>query len=606
MKAINGESEAHSWLTPFRLFLIGFSIAAALLFVPVYFADPKYFADDMWLVRLIKTVFLSAHNTVRLFILDGDFEIIHEAAAALEGLLYNIYTAYTAVVYIIAPILTARFVLSFFENASAWLQFIFRQKADIYVMSELNECSIALAQDIVRESNEKKKKSLILFADVFEDRYEDKMEMVTHAKRIGALCFSKDVSELSLKPHNQKISRKIYLISENDNKNLRQALDLIATYGKNDSYNNENTHFYVFTSTPESEALLDSCDYKQMKVRRIKRKRSLTYSLLQKYHIFDDAKPYGNVINIVLVGLGGYGSELLKTLCWYGQMPEYTLNIHAFDSNPNAEDRLWAECPDLMKYNHVKMAGEPFYHLYFHCGVDVDSYAFYTHLSEIRNVTTAFVMLGDDSLNISTAMKLRMIFERNTTDHTKKEPSILAVVYSTEKNQFFQGKDGLHGVDEIDYKIEFVGSMESRYTLKEIGQESIEALGKKWNEFWAKQNSSTPKTEEEKKTNEEKFDKYEYYRNSSIASAIYWEERKRLKLLEEENKELNKTVDHLRWNAYMRALGYISGDKKCHLAKKHSALVPLGLLSQEEILKDGIHEHVLAYNSKDNKETPDE
>lgn len=584
--AINGHFQKNRLITPFRLFLIFFSVAAALLFFPIYYADPVYFASDVWLIRLLKSLLLSAHNTIRLFILDGDFEIIHEAlgdGARVSGTLNAIYTLYAAIVYIVAPVLTAGFVLSFFKNASAWLQFILHPKADIYVMSELNECSMALAQDIVSKS-EKGKKSLILFADVPEGQEEKTPDLIARARRIGALCFSKDISELSLKPSNRKISRKLYLISENDDHNIQHALTLIDAYREIPHYNHETTQFFVFASTPESEALLDACDYGKMKVRRIKRKRNLSLSLLREHSIFEDAKPYGNVINVVIVGLGGYGSELLKTICWYGQMIGYTLNIHAFDTDPNAEDRLWEQAPELMRYNHVKAEGEPFYNLYFHCGIDVNSYAFHKELASIRNVTTAYVVLGDDSLNIATAMKMRMIFGRDDSYTEDRKPAILAVVYSAEKNHIFQDGTGLHGVDEISYEIDFVGSMASRYTEDAIEQSRLEQLGREWHVQWSKHDPV--KLAEA----EEKYNKYEYYRRSSIAGAIHVRAKEDLGVIpcETISEDMLAELEHKRWNAYMRSEGYIGGDRcKCnHLAKTHTKLIPMSQLPPEEQRKD--------------------
>lgn len=61
-------------LTPFQLFLIGFFVSATILFFPIYYCD--YFSEEFGVSKLIKSVLMSIHNTMRLFILDGDFEII--------------------------------------------------------------------------------------------------------------------------------------------------------------------------------------------------------------------------------------------------------------------------------------------------------------------------------------------------------------------------------------------------------------------------------------------------------------------------------------------------------------------------------------------------
>ena len=153
-------------LTPFQLFLIGFFISVAILFFPIYYCD--YFGDELIFVKLIKSVLMSIHNTMRLFILDGDFEIIESSinSTVLGVGLEKAYSIYVAIIFVIAPVLTAGFVLSFFKNVASFLKYFFKWRSDIYIMSELNERSIALTEDILVNSRIKRR-SIVLFADVF-------------------------------------------------------------------------------------------------------------------------------------------------------------------------------------------------------------------------------------------------------------------------------------------------------------------------------------------------------------------------------------------------------------------------------------------------------
>ena len=80
---------------------------------------------------------------------------------------------------------------------------------------------------------------------------------------------------------------------------------------------------------------------------------------------------------------------------------------------------------------------------------------------------------------------------------------------------------------------------------------------------------------------------YEYYRNSSIATAIHEKYRKNMNLDEEQAS----IIEHMRWNAYMRTEGYIfsgSCDKSSRndRAKMHHNLHKFGLLTDEDIAKD--------------------
>ena len=68
------DSKAGFTVSPFWIFLIGFFIAATLMFFPLYYFD--YFADARGAVRGFNAFIISAHNTMRMLVLDGEFDIV--------------------------------------------------------------------------------------------------------------------------------------------------------------------------------------------------------------------------------------------------------------------------------------------------------------------------------------------------------------------------------------------------------------------------------------------------------------------------------------------------------------------------------------------------
>ena len=100
--------------------------------------------------------------------------------------------------------------------------------------------------------------------------------------------------------------------------------------------------------------------------------------------------------------------------------------------------------------------------------------------------------------------------------------------------------------------------------------------------------------------NEEEFWQYEYNYNSSVASAIHMKARiacgvpgadKKEEELTGGERAVIESLEHRRWNAYMRSEGYIysgSPDKSSRndLAKTHNDLVDYAMLSEEEKRKD--------------------
>lgn len=564
-------------IKPFQVFLIGFFIAAAVVFYPVYYTD--FFVEDMGFVKVFKSILLSIHNVLRLFVLDGEFDNINSFLCNSVGVSSNVgvtYSVYAALIYIVAPTLTAGVVLSFFKGASAFIKYSLHFHSDIYILSDLNEKSIILAQDILTNKTDKRRK-LVVFTDVFEKDEEDNSELVSHAKRLGAICLRKDILEVGLKRSNN-IYRKIYLIGDDEDKNIQQALTLIEKCKNVPHYNTDKTQIYAFANSVDSEVLLDSIDNGAVKVRRINENRNLIIHTLNNYSIFKDARQVNDKkeISIVIVGLGAYGVELLKAVCWCGQMPGYNITIHAFDKDSDGAAKIKSIAPELIEYNGKEITGEPYYKIVFHDNIEVRSYEFQEALSKINFISSAFVTLGDDELNIETAMRMRVQFGRDSISADKHIPSIFAVVYSMSKTKV-ASNGGLKNMQDENYGISLIGCVKSRYSIASVEQSELETEGLNCHLYWV--------THVDEADAIEKYNKYEYYRRSSIAEAIYL--RFREKLISDCEPEILKEYEHKRWSAYMRSEGYIGlGEQKDYISKTHPLLVPYQNLSAKEQNKD--------------------
>ena len=123
--------------------------------------------------------------------------------------------------------------------------------------------------------------------------------------------------------------------------------------------------------------------------------------------------------------------------------------------------------------------------------------------------------------------------------------------------------------------------MKKRYALSFIEQEELEAEGLKYHLLWAK-------TEDEIEKNKALYEKYEYYRRSSISKALHVFHREHLGLLNDISDIEDKLLEHKRWNAYMRAEGYVYSIVKDDIAKTHPLLKPYGELSDCEKNKDQV------------------
>lgn len=606
-----GIKKQKTWLfTPFQLFAVGCAVAIFFIFAPIYFHS--YFeGESLSLVRGVKTFFLAIHNTLRVFILDGDFDNVRDAADGLKGTLPVVYTIYSAVLYVLAPVLTAGVVLSFFRGVFAIVKYHTSKDADLFFISELNDDSFYLAKnimeggplsdDIIAELEAKKKglpppartqrKRLVIFFDVYEQNEEANTELIGRARELGAIFFRRDITELA--PHLPKkgAKRKFYFIGENEDENLQQCLTVLHRLKENELFNTDATQLYVFSSTIESEMLLNNAcpENMQMKVRRINENRNLIIDTLLTDRVFDHAIPTGNILpdgteekllSILIVGLGKYGTELLKALSWSAQMIGYRLKIHIIDRDPAREKRFRMLCPEIMTISdRIKALGHPIpgesdHEIYFYSGIDIDTIDFYDTLDQIGPVTSAYCTLGQDEINIETAVNLRMYYGRRLqAGLTANIPAISAVVYSAEKNEALcsalaEGADptqhpALCDTQGNDYGIRFIGNRRLRYTMRIIEQPTLEYLALQCHLNWG----DTPAARAI-------FNRFEYNRRSSVANAVHKHLRMQLGFYfkGEDGKSPEEVaairaynytladLEHRRWNAFVRSEGYVAPD----------------------------------------------
>ena len=556
------------FLSAFQILFIGVFIAALSLMIPIVYRIRSGAVP----VRDFNTLMSSLHITFQVFTFDVDREMLLEGIRSGNAALDMVYSVSLSILFIAAPMLTFGFIFSFIRNLSASVKYMLAYFSDLYVFSELNERSLALAGDVRAHHPD----AAILFADVNPD--EQKSDLTDGAAELGAICFRKGLTGINLFRHSRRSAITIFAIGADEAYNLNLGLKMIENCREM-----ENVSMYVFSARIEGEILLTQADKGKMKIRRINDIRSLIYDMLYEdgCDLFRNAKDDGDIkkITAVIVGMGGHGKEMLRALAWYGQMDGWEINIHAFEKDELAEDRLIAECPELMseKYNGVKIPGEAQYTIRIHPGMDVTTNTFIREIQAIPDITYVLVSLGSDEMNIRTAVDLRKTFERMGV-----KPVIQAIVYSTEEMGTLTGITNYRGQP---YNIDFEGDLKSMYSEKVILSSELEkealAIHLKWGkeeEFWA----------------------YEYNYRSSMACAIHRKAREACGVpgagkaeadqTEEEKLTIGR-IEHRRWNAYMRSEGYIySGSKdkssRNDLGKMHHDLVDYVSLSREEAEKD--------------------
>ncbi|MBE6958171.1 MAG: hypothetical protein E7447_03340 [Ruminococcaceae bacterium] len=552
-----------------QLLFAGVFLATVAVFCPIHIAGATTVLSG-W-----RGFLLAVFNAIQVFAAGCEFGLVQENMLACPAALCGWYQAWTAMLFVLAPILTFGFVLSLFKNVSAYLRYLGAFFRDVYAFSALNEKALALATDIKKNH----KKAAIVFTDVFEDNEESSYERVAKAKELGAICFKKDILVVNFKRHARSKALWFFAIGEDETENIDQAVTLIESHK-----NRKNTHVYVFSTKVEGELLLTSVDKGLVKVRRIHEVRALINRVLYEdgQTIFRSAwaeEDGKKCISAIVVGLGNHGTEMLKALAWFGQMDGYSLYIDAFDRDSLARERFTAIAPELMdeEYNGVYVPGEAQYKITIHPGVDVHSSCFGEEIAKLKKASYVLVSLGDDSLNVQTAVNLRMYFERMGI-----HPVIQAIVHNTRQKNALADIKNFRGQP---YDITFIGDLESSFTEGVIIDSELENNAIRRHKKWG---------------DTESFWTYEYNYRSSIASAIHIEARiqcgipgadKTEETLTPEERDIIETLEHRRWNAYMRSEGYVySGSKdsssRNDLGKMHHNLIKYADLTEEDKRKD--------------------
>lgn len=577
-------------LTPMNVLFAGVLIASTILYLPIYSSwqgGDTLQTQGTDPLQNVNSLLLSLYSAICCFVVNGDYSIIFEYVKSDP--LAPFYISLTLVLMVLAPVMTFGFVISFFKNLSAYAGFLCCYFKDVYVFTDLNERSLALARDL----KQKHPKIGIIFTDIFCANDDEIFELQQGAKNLGAISFRKDVAAINFRLHSQKYQLWFFSISDDESNNLSHALQLAELYK-----DVPNSHLFVFTTSAESEVILASVQNredrgdesdesdKEMKIRRVNPIRSLiTHTLYDEgIELFRQARPMENgdkLISAVIVGLGEYGTNMVQSLAWFCQMDGYHVQIDAFDQDPLAEDRFLGLCPELMDeaHNGISIPGEAEYRIRIHAGLNTETKSFADQIMTLTETTYVLVALGSDEENLKMALRLRMLFER-----MKIKPVIQAIVYDSNKKKALIGR---HNFRNQPYDIAYIGDLESSYTEdviidSEIEKEALQRhmeYKKAW-EFWG----------------------YEYNYRSSIALAVHAKMRrlcqipgagKKEKELTDEERHTIEVLEHRRWNAYMRSEGYIySGShdpaSRNDLAKMHFDMVPFAALSEEEKRKDSI------------------
>ena len=676
-------------LSRLHLMTAGIFLAIFLIFLPYCYNLEKFWGDDHLYIR---PVLLALFQSFRTFVFGVDFEDFVSIVPVTSTVLRARFSLYTIVLYFLAPLLTVGNVLSLFSDLLNRIHLHLFCKKDIYVLSELNDHSIALAESIAEDKENDGAK--IVFCGV------SKSQTLLREQRIDAIYLKDDVCDIHFRKKGGIL--RFFLISDDVTRNTTHAIRLNELQKKRKS--KRKTSVYVFSADHATDYILDTLDlgenllsstfdqvakihagdalhlpdseeeYGKMlgnfSIRRIDPVQNLVWDVL-KGNDYADYKKIQETINqcgtepkvlsLSILGMGDHGTQLLKTAVWFFQRKGVRVEMNIFDmggANGDARKRLQQECPELVEERHKDKDAEDngCYDIKFfstNCfSSDFDT-LLQTQCSRIAKTNLIFIGLGDDDANIRAAKTMQMIFARITEKESIPMPFIYAVVHNKEKATTLNTVEG-----KSESTLRFVGAHSSCYSYEKLKEtDMLERQAFKFHLEWAvKENQLRNCYEDGGKEDSKRADhdlcrnfrqdvlaeyggkeptdwgdakyyykdknnipnynghvmidalkedvaKYicnSYCRNSSLAKALHKEALRNCSKEAEavcleggspvcacDNCNSRRKTEHMRWNTYMRALGYRKTDGNSDkIAKLHNNLRPWSKLPVRVRFKD--------------------
>ena len=594
-----------------KKFGLKISLVALFISAVVGFYPQVAQGEEVEFFGIIITIAKSITKAIELFVVSGDFEVANISSTSMGDFINTFNEVYMTILYVVFPLLTFSAVLFVFKSVFEEIKFVFSSKREVYIFSELNESSLLLGADL--KANNRRR--CAIYCDVYRNNEEQNSEMIQQARSIGAICIKRDIVAHGLR-FGKYSQVNFFMLGASDEENISQALYIIDKYGER-----ENTCLYLLSESKESEILIAGASCTKLKIRRINEKNAIINRHLYNngIQLFTSARQVRDekIISVIIVGLNRFGMQMYKTLLWYCQMYGYKLKILGIDSSIDAESKLKKDCPDIFnkKYNGKSINGEAYYEAEVKGGLSEDGEQFVQAIKERDDATYIFVDLGSDAKNAEVSAYLRTL-----TLQMGIKPIIETIILSAKTYRHLSAKrkigDKEYGVCNFKkqtYDVSYVGNVEQVYTEEVIINGELERAGLDRHMTYVPKpkcldkpfDQCSPQEIEEINAYMEAindFYRYEYNYNSSIASAMHIKARQQCNMpgantkrefRNAQERELLNRIEHCRWNAYMRSIGYVwsgSYDKSSRndLALMHHNLVAFDKLPDSDKDKDDV------------------
>ncbi len=569
---------------------------------------PLYFVGNMSAQGgIFDTIISSFLGVIRVASGENSLADTRETVGTLNGISGYFVANYTATLHFVFVSLVLGFVAGLFKNFYAKIIYNFFDKGKLYVFSDFSNRSILLAEDIRQQM---KNKCAIVFLGELNLQSDAHNDYAQRLSKINAYIFNCTVDELYLHKRYLKSNVYFFLLKQNEEENLKDALILADKYennipGKNDKTSNDlqsckqEIYVYLLNTYDETIAIIDAIKHPQnnaikMNFRIINESRTLIYSLFDENPLFLSAKD--DKLKILIIGGGRLGTAAAEIAAWCGQTVKIKPQIIVVDKNTEIEKQFELKYPELSANSTSEFAKSECCVNFYTC--DVFSGEFANILREHPDVGFVICTLGDNETNIKVALKTTQIYEQLSYTNESKDlvnPNMQTHVF-VDDPFLFDISSELKFDNKNDCNIIPFGSYKKLYTQKNIISHYLNRLGMSVNRFYERDGVKADiqkamgdeKEKLIKKTHDRADDSYnskEFFRVSSMAAGLHFK-YKMYSALCELNSEIFPAelwrnnpssemifklknalsdegvveelsiLEHRRWNIYMRSQGW--------------------------------------------------
>lgn len=521
----------------------------------------------------------------------------------------SIWRIYTILLHLMMPVTTYGVILLYFFKAFGWFRYtLFRGSKEIFLFSNLTEKSKAYAKRLKADNR------LMIFCNTEDEQRKDydeefstnmvftnqsEMEILRQIEKRDLTIMEMGEDEFRNVQKSVEIINYLKGIGQNDENKQEKLTFLMALYQKIKEFlsigmllrgKNQKTvlcldsvKIYTVANSPIACTVMDNAmgrnsgkagiiKFQQTVINEFKR---IAFKLLIDQPLYEYIDKENKTLDVLIVGFGRMGQEVLKAVSWAGYFPGIDTNIHVISRQgvQNGE-KLLSECPELgIDLGHEKGFIKPVNGTQLNPKAPIYYYSTETNVPGFDEIIRSLihcryivVSLGDDTDTLTTAIHIYRLIMQQHYLHPELNIGTRKIQIRIRDNENFSLISS-DGSDTVFKHLEKFGSDEDIYTYTGVGESVLDKIAGEVNKIY---------NGDDKDINNDDYAQLpEYKKNSNQAAALHAlykfyfssgvkDEQKpgdsRVKFSDIFSNEDTKKLaawEHIRWQAYMRTEGYI-------------------------------------------------